>query len=120
MMYTGTDIQLRKGTKTVEYSYDGETWKSCTVTGMDSSATISSLVTMGEGESTVWVIVYKSSSGARACSSTNGIDWIPIYYDASNITLSKGSTYLYLNCNDGRQYRTTDGITWQMTSTKRY
>ncbi len=120
MMNTGTEIQLRKGTKSVEYSYDGENWKTCTIAGIDSTATATNLMTVGSGESTVYLATYQKSTGGTLYSSRNGVDWVPVNSDATRISISKSGSYIYINCDDGRQYKSTDGITWQMTSTKRY
>ena len=120
MMNTGTDIQIRKGSQSVEYSYDGVTWKSSLVAGTDSTSTVTDLVTIGTGENTVYLTSYRTASGGIVYSSLNGIDWTPIYSDSTNITIYKSGTYVYVNCYDGRQYKSSDGINWQMTSTKRY
>lgn len=39
MIHTEDTVQIRKDGNSVQYSYDGETWKDCTIPGVSASAT---------------------------------------------------------------------------------
>ena len=38
MIHTEDTVQIRKDGNSVQYSYDGETWKDCTIPGVSASA----------------------------------------------------------------------------------
>ena len=121
MFNTGGEMTLKHEGEKLLYSYDGETWKEATVTGMYEGARITKYLTVGEGEELVHVVVYSGDSGARVCYSLDGKQWVPCIY-ASSISLStssSGST-VYASCSDGRAYYSTNGVNWTMTSTKNY
>ena len=121
MFNTGGEMTLKHEGTQLMYSYDGDTWKTAKVTGMDETGRVTKYLTIGEGEGLVHIVVYTYSSGTRVCSSVDGKEWITCV-GGSSVTVStnsSGST-VYANCSDGRSYYTTDGIDWTMTSTKRY
>lgn len=120
MIYTGAQVQVRITTNSVQYSYDGENWEVGSVPGLDGSGTVTGLLSIGSEDSIVWLMSYKTCTRAYACSSQDGINWTPIYADTTSITITKSGSYIYVFCGDGRSYRTTDGISWIMTSTRRY
>jgi len=45
MIHTEDTVQVRKDGNSVQYSYDGETWKDCTIPGLSASATVSTVLT---------------------------------------------------------------------------
>lgn len=120
MIYTGESVQVRKTTNSVQYSYDGETWKNGNVPGLDSTSIVTNVLSVETDESVVWLMSFKSSSRAYACLSLNGIDWTPIYSDSYSINISKKISYVEIQCSDGRGYRSTNGIAWEQTYTRDY
>ena len=96
MLHTEDPVQVRKDGNSVQYSYDGETWKDCSIPGMGASATVQAVLTRTYQE------------------------WVPSIGDSTSVTVRNGSSYVTLDCGDGRSYRSYDGIEWKMTSTKRY
>lgn len=44
MIHTEDTVQVRKDGNSVQYSYDGETWKDCTIPGVSASATVSTVL----------------------------------------------------------------------------
>jgi hypothetical protein len=104
----------------IQYSLDSENWKDADIPGFDEMSSATNLVDNGNGDSQVWLVSFTSSSRAYVCSSTNGISWTPIFSDSRSITLTKSGSTIYVQCYDGRSYKSTDGINWTMTSTKSY
>lgn len=120
MMNTGTERQLRQNNGRLEYSYDGENWKGSECSGVADGSTVKYLVSVVNGDSTVWLMSCTSSEGARLYTSTDGSNWTPGYSDRSSVYLGQNGTGARIVCGDGRAYHTSDGINWTMTSTKRY
>ena len=121
MFNTGGEMTLKHEGTQLMYSYDGDTWKSVKVTGMDDTGRITNYFTLGEGDSLVHIVSYTYSSGTRVCSSIDGKEWITCVGGSSvTLRINASKTTVYADCSDGRSYYTTDGIDWVMTSTKRY
>ena len=122
MSNLGGQIALKVEDGILKYSYDKETWKDAQITGMDSASTVSQYMTIGQESSLVHLVTYKRETGVTiACYSLDGVEWIPFNSDPSGLSISKKSNgSVYLHCNDGRSYYSQNGITWSMTSTKRY
>ena len=121
MFNIGGEMTLKHEGTQLMYSYDGDTWKSVKVTGMDDTGRITNYFTLGEGDSLVHIVSYTYSSGTRVCSSIDGKEWITCVGGSSvTLRINASKTTVYADCSDGRSYYTTDGIDWVMTSTKRY
>ena len=121
MFNTGGEMTLKHEGEKLLYSYDGETWKEATITGMDESARVTKYLTIGEGEELVHLVVYRGDSGARVCYSLDAKEWVPCVYGSSiSLSTSSSGSTVYANCSDGRSYYSTNGVDWVMTSTKNY
>ena len=120
MIYTENTVQVRKDGNSVQYSYDGETWKDCTIPGVSASAAVSTVLTRTYQEKTAFLAVIKDGSGARLYVSRDAQEWVPSIGDSKSVSVGNGTSYVTVSCGDGRSYRSHDGIEWEMTSTKRY
>ena len=119
----GGMLQLRKNENGLEYSYDGETWKKYVIPGMPNDAKVQEVYAAGAEDARVWIMAYNSArTGGIVCASSDGSNWTPIYSDKDHcsLTQSASSGRIHAACYDGRSYYTDDGISWTMTSTKRY
>lgn len=119
---TGGERSMKLEDGKLLYTYDEETWVEATITGLEETGTVTKYLTFGEGESLVHLVSYKNTTGARACYSLDGKEWIPFNSDKSSIRISTNSNNqaVYLSCGDGRSYYSTNGLDWIMTSTKSY
>ena len=120
MLHTEDPVQVRKDRNSVQYSYDGETWKDCSIPGMGASATVQAVLTRTYQEKDTFLAVIKDENGVRLYVSRNAQEWVPSIGDSTSVTVRNSSSYVTLDCGDGRSYRSYDGIEWKMTSTKRY
>ena len=120
MFNTGGEMTLKHEGEQLLYSYDGETWKECTITGMDETGRVTKYLTIGEGESLVHLVAYKTNTGGRICYSLDGKEWIPCVYGNASLSASSSGRTVYANCSDGRSYYSTNGVDWVMTATKNY
>lgn len=117
MIHTEDTVQVRKDGNSVQYSYDGETWKDCTIPGVSASATVSTVLTRTYQEKTAFLAVIKDGSGARLYVSRDAQEWVPSIGDSKSVSVGNGTSYVTVSCGDGRSYRSHDGIEWEMTST---
>ena len=121
MVNTGGTYQIRVESNELQYSYDGETWKATTVNGTAEDAVPKKLVSCQNGNDTVWIIYTLSATNhAWVHTSTDGKTWTPQFYDDVSITLSKSGSKARVICHDGREYTSTNGVDWDMISTKFY
>ena len=118
MIHTEDTVQVRKDGNSVQYSYDGETWKDCTIPGVSASAAVSTVLTRTYQEKTAFLAVIKDGSGARLYVSRDAQEWVPSIGDSKSVSVGNGTSYVTVSCGDGRSYRSHDGIEWEMTSTE--
>ena len=122
MFNTGGEITLKHEGEKLLYSYDGETWKEATVTGMSETGRVKQYVTMGEGDSTFYLVVIQNETNSVLSYSSDGKEWIPVKTTTSNMTVYKSNTgrSAHLSYSNGMSFTSTDGVNWTMTSTKNY
>lgn len=124
MINSDKPIQIKHESNQLSYSYDGTTWKTVTLPGADAGTVVTGFAEIGSDDNRVWVAsTYKAeTTRGTVYTSEDGLTWVPINADTTGrISVDKTSTgRVYLNFHDGRQYYTTDGVNWTMTSTKRY
>ena len=117
----GEPLQIRQNGTSLEQSYDGENWTAYTIPGTGSSDTIKSALTQQTDDKTVYLTVVKSSSGQKLYVSEDGETWHVSISDSATLSLSRSTSgKLSVHCGDGRGYVSDDGLSWTMTSTKRY
>ena len=59
MIHTEDTVQVRKDGNSVQYSYDGENWKDCSIPGVSASATVSTVLTRTYQEKTAFPCGYQ-------------------------------------------------------------
>lgn len=124
LMLAGDSVEVRRtysaGRYIIQYSFDGENWKNADIPGFDAVSSVTVFINNGMSSSPVWLVSFTSATRAYVCSSTNGIGWTPVFNDSRSVTLIKSGSTIYVQCYDGRAYKSADGVNWIMTSTKRY
>lgn len=120
MIHTEDVVQIRKDGNSVQYSYDGQTWKDCSIPGLSEKAIIGTVITRTYQENTAFLVSATDDGGARLYVSKDGLSWVPKIYDKKSISVRQGQDYLFLSCGDGSTYRSHDGVEWEMTGTPLY
>ena len=101
------------------YSYDGETWKVVQTNGISPGLYLNQISSITKNETTVWVTVYSDGFNDTVYSSLDGFNWTPIYV-GEGIYMTRYTSSIGINYDNGLSYATYDGINWILTSTKRY
>ncbi len=119
MFHTGSNITLKHEGEQLLYSYDGETWKNVTITGMGDTDKVTHFLTVDNEDSVVYLVAYNGNNGGTVCYSLDGKEWVPVKHDPTSLYIYYQEQYdLYrISCNNGAGYKSTDGINWVMTST---
>ena len=121
MINTGNSVQVICEDGRLLYGYGGESWYESTIDHYDESSVVTTFVEQENETSTVYVAVFRDSSERMWCYRTeNGMNWVLVTSDSTDLSLIRSGGKLHLSCHDGRSYASSDGINWTMTSTKNY
>ncbi len=69
MIHTEDTVQVRKDGNSVQYSYDGENWKDCSIPGVSASATVSTVLTRTYQGKDCFPLRLSRTEAAPACMS---------------------------------------------------
>lgn len=122
MMNTSGTVQLRKEGAQLQKSIDGENWVTISPAMKTADTEVVTVKSITKNNETVWVVLTKDSAMYTACYTKDGSNWGPILSSRQQIRLSANTrgTYLYLTFPGGREYASSNGIDWYMTSTDNY
>jgi hypothetical protein len=122
MFNTGEEITLKHEGEKLLYSYDGETWKESEITGMSETGRVTKYVTMSTDDGPVHLVAIVNGSDAVVCRSVDGKTWLPVRTAEGSISLilTNAGKGVYVYYENGRSYTSTDGLNWNLYTTKLY
>lgn len=122
MFNMGGEVTLKHEGQKLLYSYDGTTWKQTKVTGMNDSGRITKFITLTSGQTPIYLVCIQNDNGYVISRSVDGKEWTPVRTSSESLSLVLSNTgkSVALYYNNGMTYTSSDGLNWNMESTKNY
>ena len=123
MSNMGGERSLKLENGQMMYSYDSETWVDFTITGLEENGKVKNYVTLTNNESVIHLVLISNPSNSVICRSVDGKEWTPVRTSNNTswyLVESNSGTAATLYYGDGESFKTTDGLSWTLSSTKFY
>ena len=123
MSNIGGERSLKLDNGQLMYSYGDDNWVDCPLPGLEENGRVKKYITLTNNEGTIHLVLISNPSNSVICRSLDGKEWAPVRTSSDtswSLVASSSGRSAALYYGNGMTFNTTDGISWNMTSTKNY